>query len=450
MKRFIFTFLFTLCAVAVFGVVKAQACVVPLMQDENGALVQYYEEDISMENFMLEMRPTEGNSYAATMEFAVKNTSDMTKSVTFGVTKYFYATVTQITNFSMRFEGILTKTKLSDIKKNPSLQSGDPYYPSMYAWTVDIDAGETAFFRTAFSVDTRSDRRNTEFIDVPLKALRFWGNGQSRIKLVLDSALLNVYSYEKTPSMEISKMEDTGALIWEREEFDGSVNLSVSYNYDFSVIARYFTNVFTSGIEKQASDLFRLRKFGEAIKLIDENEALANNMHFRFMKMVCCEKLGKTEDAKALLNELYSLDVCFSSNSEFDLSEYAKKRMIFDYYSNAKSAGTSGAVLNEILTEGIKALTSSRSSVFMAWVDREKAGNPVEDDDVQNNVSQIRPSDIPGQSGDLTVKQWFAQLSQPAVLTVGLALVVVVLYCIVGMQVEKNKKRGSQPKHPKR
>lgn len=445
MKKFCVIFLFTLCVAVLFTVSEAQACVAPI--DTESATKLCYEKNVSMNSFYLEMRPTESNYFAVTMEFSLKNTSEEQINVNIGVPQYFYGSLTKISSFAVSRNGTLIKTKLTDMEKNEELSSSDPYYSTMYVWSATIEADEIAFFRSTFTVNTRLDKKNTEYVDIPLKALNFWGEGKTQFKAVLDSAMLNVYTYDKTPSIEPTTMDETGALVWNISDFAAKRNLSFYYNNDISVIAKYFTNTASDDIQKQAGDLFKARRYYEAINLINSNEELNNDVNYRFMKMVCCEKLGDTKSYVELLNELFNKDICFSANSEYDISEYVKKRMLYAYYNNAKNVGAGEEMLNEILEEGISTMTASSSTLFMNWVNGEKKRNllVIGSDYKENNNSNNGSNNIQ-QSGELTAKDWFKQLSQPAVLTVGLVVVLVALFCVFGMFADKNNKGGKKNK----
>ena len=286
-----------------------------------------------------------------------------------------------------------------------------------------------------------------EYVDIPLRTVRFWGNGKTRFNAVLDSAMLDIYTYDKTPSIEPTEIEDTGALIWNIPNFEGKSNLSFYYNNDISVIAKYFTNTASNELQKQATELFRTRRYYDAIEFIESSKALNDNMNYRFMKMVCYEKLGDAENAKALLNELYANDVCFSSNGEYDISEYIKKRMLYAYYNNAKSMGAGEELLNEILEDGASTLTESKSTIFMHWVNKEiKRNKIVIGSDYKNNNNENEGNDNIQQSGNLTAKDWFKQLSQPAVLTVGIVIAIIALFCVFGMFADRGNKNSKKDK----
>lgn len=449
MKRICITVLFAACFFALLGVSEAKACVAPV-ETETGTMI-CYEKDVSMNNFYIEMRPTESGYYAVTMEFSIKNALDEQKTLNIGVPQYFYGALTKISNFAVSSKGSSVKTTLTDMKNNEEHSSSDPYYSTMYVWPVTLEAGEIAFFRSTFTVNTRADKKNMEYADIPLKALRFWGDGKTSVKAVLDSTMLNVYTYDRTPSIEPTVIEDTGALIWDIVKFDGKSNLSFYYNSDISVIAKYFTNTASDDIQKQVSELFRTRRYNEAIQLIDSEKSLSSNVNYRFMKMVCHEKLGNIDEVTKLLNELFTKDVCFSSNGEYDISEYIKKRMLYTYYDNAKDLGVSREMLNEILEEGTKTLTESKSFVFMSWVNKEIQHNKalIGKEYEGDNGSNV----IPPQSGDLTAKDWFKQLSQPAVMTVGIVIIVVALFCVFGMLANNGsngRKKEKKIKYTKR
>lgn len=445
MKKICIAFLFALCFVVLFATSEAEACVAPV-DIEDGAKV-YYEDGVSMNHFYIEMRPTESNYYAVTMEFSLKNISGEYKNINIGVPQYFYGSLTKISSFAVSSKGSTIKTKLTDMIKNAELQTSDPYYGTMYVWSAALEKDETVFFRSTFTVNTRSDKKNMEYVDIPLKTVRFWGNGKTRFNAVLDSTMLDIYTYDKTPSIEPTEIEDTGALIWNIPNFEGKSNLSFYYNNDISVIAKYFTNTASNELQKQATELFRTRRYYDAIEFIESNKALNDNMNYRFMKMVCYEKLGDAENEKALLNELYANDVCFSSNGEYDISEYIKKRMLYAYYNNAKSMGAGEELLNEILEDGASTLTESKSAIFMHWVNKEiKRNKIVIGSDYKNNNNENEDNDNIQQSGNLTAKDWFKQLSQPAVLTVGIVIAIIALFCVFGMFADRGNKNSKKDK----
>lgn len=442
MKKFCVIFVFTMCFTVLFGISQAQACVAPVDTQDGNKL--QYEENISMKNFRIEMRPTESNYYAVTMEFSLKNNSEEQKTVNMGVPQYFYGSLTKISSFAVSRNGSALKAKLTDIEKNENLSSTDLYYSTMYVWSATLEADEIAFFRSTYTVNTRTDKKNMEYVDIPLKTLKFWGNGTTRLEAVLDSAMLNVYTYDRTPSIEPTQIENTGALIWNIAEFDCKSNLSFYYNNDISVIAKYFTNTASDDIQKKAANLFKTRQYYSSISFIEENKSLDTNMNYRFMKMICHEKLGNLSEATALLNELFSKDICFSSNGEYDISEYVKKRMLYAYYNNAKNMGAGEELLNEILTEGTSTLTTSKSFIFMDWVNKELKNNKLVIGTEYKEPENDPSDDIPQQSGNLTAKDWFKQLSQPAVLTVEISVAAVVAFCIFGMFADKGGKNGKK------
>lgn len=446
MKKICITFLFAVCFAALFGICEAQACVAPV-DFENGTMI-VYENDVSMGNFRIEMRPTESNYYAVTMEFSLKNNSGEQKTIKMGVPQYFYGSLTKISSFAVSRNGASVKTTLTDMEKNAQFPSNDPYYGTMYVWQATLEADENAFFRSTYTVNTRSDKKNMEYVDIPLKILKYWGNGTTRLEAVLDSTMLNIYTYDRTTSIEPTTIEETGALIWKIKEFNCNSNLSVYYNNDISVIAKYFTNTALNDIQKQAAEFFRTRRYDAAVNFIEDNKELDGDVNYRFMKMVCYEKLGEETKAELLLDELLTETVCFSSNGEYDISEYVKKRLLYEYYTKAKNTGIGEEKLNEILTEGMSTLTESKSSVFMSWANSEIKRNKLVINNMGYNENQKDPvDDIPQQSGNLTAKDWFKQLSQPTVIAVGIAILSVVVFCIFGMFTDKgNKKRNNEKK----
>ena len=426
---------------------KAQACVVPIISGES-SITAGYVQNVEMESVRLELRPTESNYYAVTLEFAIKNTDDTAIDVTMGVPQYFYSTLSKISSFAVNFKGKSTSPKLTDIAKAADHQSGDPYYNTVYVWTSHLEAGETGYFRSTFTVSTRADNKGMEYLDVPLKALRYWGDGKTNVNITLDSTMLNIYTYDRTPSIRPTLVEPTGALVWRLNQFDAKSNLTAYYNNDIAVITKYFSNTCTQGNEKQVAELFKSKRYYEAVVFIDSNEALSRNLNLRFMKMICLEKLGDDIGAKALLSELFDEDVCFSSNTEFDLSEYTKKRMVFAYYNSAKSAGAADSLLDEILTVGLAKLTESKSSLFINWANTEKKTLALSPSNPNAGGNQQGSNTTPPeQIGDLTAKQWLKQLSQPAIVTVGVVLVVVVVFCFIGMGNDKVKKIKNTKKY---
>ena len=439
-------FAFAICVAVAVCTAKVEACVLPMISDENGIAAEYVQQ-VELDSLKLEMRPTESNYYAATLEFTVKNVSETALDVTMGIPQYFYSTLSKISSLSVSFKGKSTGAKLMDIVKSADYQSGDPYYNTVYVWTSTLQAGEVGYFKATFSVSTRADNRGMEYVDIPLKALRYWGNGKTNVSMALDSTMLNIYTYDRTPSITPTSVESTGALIWQLNNFDAKSNLTVYYNNDMAVITKFFSNIYTQGVQKQASDLFKAKQYYEAVALIDSNETLSNNVDFRFMKMVCLDKLGDVLGAKALLNDLFDKDICFSSNTEFDLSEYIKKRLVFAYYNNAKSSGAADSVLDEILTQGLAKLTTSKSSLFIDWANKEKRTLTLSPANPNTGNQQGTATTPPEQFGELTAKQWLKELSHPAVLTVGAVLVVVVLFCIIGMRNEKTKKYKKTKKY---
>ncbi|MBE5818370.1 MAG: hypothetical protein E7312_04865 [Clostridiales bacterium] len=447
MKKYIMMFAFVVCVAAAVCTARAKACVVPIISDESSNTAGYLQS-VELESLRLELRPTESNYYATTLEFSVKNTTDAALDVTMGIPQYFYSTLSKISSLSVNFKGKSAGAKLTDIAKAADHQSGDPYYNTVYVWTSHLEAGEIGYFRATFTVSTRADSKGMEYVDLPLKALRYWGDGKTSLNVTLDSTMLNIYSYDRTPSIRPTLVESTGALVWHLNEFDAKSNLTAYYNSDTAVITKYFNNMFTSGNEKQAADLFRAKRYYEAVAFIDSNEALSNNLNLRFMKMICLEKLGDEVAAKALLSELFDEEVCFSSNTEFDLSEYVKKRMIFAYYNNAKASGAADSLLEEILTTGLAKLTESKSSLFIDWANTQRKSLTLSPSNPNVGGSQQGSNTKPPeQSGELTVKQWLKQLSEPAVVTVGAVLVVVVIFCLVGMKNEKKKKPNKYSKY---
>ena len=433
-------FAFAVCLAITICTARAQACVVPVISDE-GPITAGYLQSVDMQSVRIELRPTESNYYAATLEFAVKNTADTALDVTMGIPQYFYSTLSKISSLSVSFKGKNVGAKLTDIAKAEDHQSGDPYYNTAYVWTSHLEAGEIGYFKATFTVSTRADNKGMEYVDLPLKALRYWGNGKTRLNVTLDSTMLNIYSYDRAPSIRPTLVESTGALVWSLSEFDAKSNLTAYYNNDIAVITKYFNNIFTKGNEKQAADLFKAKSYYEAVALIDSDESLSNNLNLRFMKMICLEKLGDDNGAKALLSELFDEDVCFSSNTEFDLSEYAKKRMVYAYYVNAKSSGAADSLLDEILTTGLAKLTQSKSSLFIDWANTQKKTLSLSPSKPNVGGNQQGSNATPPEEiGELTVKQWLKQLSEPAVITVGAVLVAVMVFCITGMKGEKAKK----------
>ena len=446
MKKFFITFAFAVIATVLFGMAKAAACIVPVDLD-GGSPMAYDEQDLTMEFFKIDIRPTLNSSYSATIEFAVKNHSEADKAMTFGMPRYFQNPAAASSVTASHKNKLITVT-LENIARNPQAE-GLPYYNSMYTFAGVVPAGGVEYFRVSFTVHPRSDSKNMYFIDLPLRALGYWANETVNTKVVLDSFLLNIYSYDKMPDMMPSYAEATGALVWDMPQYSCDKNMLTYYNLDFPTLSRFFTNTYTTGEAKVVAELFSKRCYGQVIDAIDGNESLSENLNFQFMKMCCLESLGDMTGADEILSEIYKEDICFSTNSSFDISEYVKKRMLHRHYTSLKSKSAAAELLNEVLVEGMEHLTSSRSQIFINWMRSEMRINEL-------SISQNYVPGVGGGNdgngdeqiggGHLTVKEWFKELSHPAVLTVGAVMVAVMVFCIVGMLADNNKKKRNERK----
>lgn len=436
MKRFLLVFVFLLCAFAYFNSDDADACIAPLELSSESEVSIYSADDLIMQYCRIEIRPA-ASYFAVTAEIAVKNSGEK-RNVTMGVPYYFYSGLSKTSNVSVNYKGSSLKvTRLNGIK-NADAETGNVFYNSYYCWTAEIDNGETAYMYITFTADQRAYENNTKCIDIPLDVLKFWSDESGMAEIIIDSAFVNIFSYDRTPSIAPSFVYSDGKLVWKKDISLYNGNLTVYHNIDNSVIQKFFANVYKSGKEKDASDLFGKRRYAEAVDFIDQN-GLSESTDFMFMKMVCFEKLGLEDDAYEILKAIYDKDVCFSADNRYDISEYTRKRLLFAYYSSVSEK--SEELLKqkrEILANGIKSLTDSKSSVFITW-----ANNEIKTiDSMIKAYPQDNGQGDVEQKGDLTAKQWLGKISEPVVIAVGIVIVAVTAFCIAGMLsgTKRNKK----------
>lgn len=443
MKRFLLTLVFLFCVFAYFGLSSADACVAPLETASDSTVSLYKADELIMQYYKMEIRPA-GSYFAVTLEVAVKNNGEK-KNVQMGIPYYFYSGLSKASNVAVNYKGASVKVKRLDAVKNAEAYSGSVFYNSYYCWTAEIDKDEIAYMYITFTVDQRAYENNTLCIDIPLDVLQCWSDKSGIAEIIIDSAAVSIFSYDRTPSISPSFVYSDGKLVWKRDISLYNGNLNVCHNIDVSVISKFFTNVYKSGAEQKTATLFSNRKYAEAIASVDEN-GLSDNSDFLFMKMVCMEKLGFEDEAYEILKSIYDKTVCFSADSRYDISEYTAKRMLYSYYCSITD--TSQAMLKhkrEVLTEGLETLSDSRSSVFITWVNSEiKTLNSMisaySEDDGQTTIEP---------TGNLTTKIWFGKISEPVIIAVGAVLIVVVIFCVTGMLSGKKKTKKTKTRNIK-
>ena len=163
------------------------------------------------------------------------------------------------------------------------------------------------------------------------------------------------------------------------------------------------------------------------------------------MKMVCYENLGLESSAYEILKTIYDKNVCFSADNKYDISEYVKKRMLYMYYSSidGKTEELLEAKKN-ILKTGIESLSESKSSVFMTWAKAELNNIEGESAGDNDNDNDNQPT------GDPTQKSWLKEISEPVIITVGIVMIVVVIFCLTGMFSGMNKNKKTKARNVKR
>ena len=360
-----------LCLTAfLFGVllctpIKAEACLAPL-QESGGSVMLIDCQDVSMQYCRIEIRPTL-SYFAVTADFAIQN-SGGAQTITVGIPVAF-GSVAASSRPTVYYQGnSLSVSQVSAVKNN-SLPASQLYYSNYYTWTVEIDAGETAFMYCNFTVDASKYNNETQRIDIPMKILEYWAGDVGSAEIIADSAALNIYSYDRNPVITPSEVYETGRLVWHLGAEASEQNFVMYHNIDDQTISKYFRNVYTSGVEAEVANMFRLRQYDKIIDIIESD--LSSSDDFLFMKMVCHEKLGETSEAQAMFDSLYGKQLCFSANSEVDISEYVYKRMLYQRYASLKESGSSADVLYSVLNQGIQSLTNSRSQVFLMWAEQE-------------------------------------------------------------------------------
>lgn len=445
MKRFLLTFVFAVCVFACCHAVKAQACVAPLEYASDSDVMLYKTDDIAMQYCKLEIRPTAAGYFAVTAEIAVKNNGD-DANVTFGIPYYFYNGLSQVSSLAVNYKGSTSKVTKLNAVKNEELGDTAPFYSSYYCWNADIKSGETAYMYITFTVSQRNYENNTMCIDIPLDVLKYWSNKSGSARIIIDSAAVNIYSYDRNPSIVPSFVYSDGKLVWKNDISIYNGNLTVYHNVDYSVIYKFFSNIYTSGPQKEAAELFRTRQYDAAISFIDEN-VLTEDINFVFMKMVCYENLGLESSANEILKTIYDKNVCFSADNKYDISEYVKKRMLYMYYSSidGKTEELLEAKKN-ILKTGIESLSESKSSVFMTWAKEEL--NSLEGESSGNNNNNNNNNNQ--ETGDPTQKSWLKEISEPVIITVGIVMIVVVIFCLTGMFSGMNKNKKIKARNVKR
>lgn len=420
-----------------FGAVTAEACVVPL-EEASGKYMVKDEKNVSVENAVIEIRPGSGTA-SYSLELALKNNGEEDTTVIVGLPKFFYSSLSNVSSVSVSINGSSVSVKSYEGSANEAIEY-DPGFTSYYSWTVDIRSGETVYMTAGFAASTRAYNNGTQVADLPLRALTTWAGDVGNVEIKFDSLALDVYSYNRAPSLEPTKLYDGGMLEWKIPSgSDISKNLAVYYDIDFNVIQKYFSNIYKSGDEKTAAELFRQKKFNEAVNVIDSE--LSSSVDFQFMKMVCLEKLGRISQANDILAELYDKDVCFSSNGEYDMSEYAKKRMLFNYYLVMSKKASDIPAANKMLSKGIKSLSASKSSLFIDWA---KKTASVEVSDDPSTPGKKEEDDPKGEK--FSFKKWLSEMSDPLILAFGILLIVVVVFCIMGL-LSGNKPKKTVKKH---
>ncbi len=450
MKKYILAIILAILMALTIGAVNASACVAPLTEAD-GNVMMYNEEDISLQNCYVEIRPA-ASYFAMTAEVSLKNNSEA-KTVKLGLPVFFNGGFAQAQNVSVTYKGQTLKLKSRDASANPDIGTGNGNYSSFYTWDAEIGSNETATFLITLTVTTRMYKNDTQCIDLPLMLLNCWEGEGGMVNVLVDSAVMKVYSYERTPDYYPSSINEGGALEFSISKKDISSTgreLVINHNIDFEVLKKYYSNVYTSGDQKTVADLFKTRQYQSCIVKIDELGLTSND--FTFMKMVCYEKLSMTKEANEILASIYDKQVCFSSNNDYDIADYVSRRMLYDYYSLRKSEGANAATLNDILTKGTAKLTS-KSKLFLDWTSAKQAELQKlikASENEKEEEGKKDPDNNPSEKSEMSFKTWLKSISEPLVLTVGVVMIVVVVFCLMGILSGGKKKTKAKTHYIKR
>lgn len=108
-----------------------------------------------------------------------------------------------------------------------------------------------------------------------------------------------------------------------------------------------------------------------------------------------------------------------------------------------------------MLSTGISSLSESKSSVFLKWarVEIKRLSNQGEDKPLNPDKTQ-KPDDKPTPdtkpSEELKEKNLLKELSEPIILATGIVMIVVVLFCVMGMRSGNKKKKKEKVHYKKR
>ncbi len=432
MKKFLLTFAFVLFAFTFYNITEADACVAPVERIETGEVELYEADDIIMQYIKLNVRPAESN-YVITIEASVRNKNAEPATVMFGIPYYFYNGLSASSNVSVTMNGnnVPGITKV-DAVRNPALGDSQAYYSSYYCWSIDIVADDVAYMYITLTAGTRRYENGTQSLDLPMNVLQYWADEGGVGEIIINSPLVDVYSYDRALIMAPTSVSGDGIAIWKNGLSDYTSSLQICHNIEDRVLAAFFGYTYTDGVKGEASRAFSSKRYADAIRIIDR-EGLAEFADFSFMKMICYEKLGYETEAYDILKKIYNNpNICFAADNRYDISEYVSKKMIFEYYSSFE--GSEKEVLQakrDALNSGINNLTSSKSSVFIMWAKNEMSMLDMILGSVPQQGNQGNTS-IPGQ-GTMTQTPWVSKISEPVIITVGIVIVVVVIFCLTGL-----------------
>ncbi len=445
MKKFLLTFVFCLFAFAFYNMAQAEACVAPLERSELNSVQIYEANDIILQYAKITIEPLQ-QTYKVTAELSLRNTNDSVKSLLLGIPKNFYNSNASVNSVSVSYNNNkITANADTPANKNTQLGEDQAFYGTYYSFPIEILADDVAYLYITFTADARHEESGLRYVDIPLDVLQYWKNAGGYIDLDIDGALTALYSYDVISPLRPTSVSEHGGLYWDESLSRCTSNITVGYYIDDVVISRFFKNEYSEGDAALAAQLFSQKRYGETIKLIDEKGLDAAN-NFKFMKMVCYEKLGEKGAAQDILKVLYTAtDVCFSATQEYDISEYVSKRMIYTYYDSVPGVSKESFEQRlNVLQTGIKLLGDTRSYAFRLWANYEirvqsaLSGIPVSGSDMGLDNNQNAGVG----SGDMTQDVWMNQISQPILIMVGIIIIVVVIFCLTGMFTGTTKKTG--------
>ncbi len=453
MKRFLITFAFVICFFA-FIKTEAEAFVAPVESNDN-YISLYEEQTVCLEYVDILIQPMT-DYFTMTADIVVTNNGSA-REMEFGIPYYFYSGLSNVTGISISRNGVQISPVLKNTAPDPEIPLEAQKTYSYYCFKVPLNDNETILISFVINVSVRHYKNNMQCIDLPLSIFDYWVNSSGQIDIKLESRHTKIYSYDKAPNISPDKILETGALVWNFKTFSGLKNLIAYNNIDHQVIRKFFLNTYTSADARNAATLFGTHDYASAIAIIDEK--LSSDINFLFLKMVCLEELGRKADVHALLQQLYSnADIGFSTNSEYDISEYIRKRMYYSYYNSCLETVDDYKYLANLLGDCISTLSLSRSSVFISWVNDEieylnvhsgkEAGTQIGKPSGDNDNSTDKNDTL--KDNDMKAFTWLEQLNEPVIIIVGIVLVVVVVFCMWGMLSNMNTKKSEKKRLKRR